>query len=106
MLAFQFRVNASFLTYSSHPITIPKSQIDYRSLGVQLASVRWVEVSAPDGRVLAAAIYSGTAGYGPYYQIRCQGYPGDAMCDIQKGTLLNVELHPSMRGTVVRLTSA
>jgi hypothetical protein len=106
VIRFQFRVNASFLSYLTHPITIPKTQVDYEVLRAQLGGMRDAEIRCPEGQVLDAVIYSGTAGYGLYYQIRCSGHPGDSMNSIQVETLLNVELRSSARGTSVRLTLA
>ena len=32
MISFRFNVNNSFMVYPTHPITVPKGQVDYGSL--------------------------------------------------------------------------
>lgn len=69
MFTFTFRINRSFLTYRSHPITIPKSQVDYGVIAAEGLTPDLLLV-LPNGEKIDGQLYSGVAGYGPYYQIR------------------------------------
>lgn len=73
MATFEFTVNQSFLEASGHPITVPKSQLDYKlllSLGLDHKNL---VVVLPKGERYEAEIYHGEAGYGEYFQIRFHG---------------------------------
>lgn len=76
MIRFHFGVNDSFLR-STHPITIPRKQVDYRELRAEGLDGGDITVVLPHGEELNAQIYSGIAGWGPYYQIRA--YSGQSM---------------------------
>ncbi len=67
---FKFRINKSFLNYPFHPITIPKSQIDYSKLKEEQHKLDNVQIILPNLENTNGYIYFGTAGYGDYYQIR------------------------------------
>ena len=62
---FRFTVNRSFLGYPSHPITIPRSQVDYDLVSVTERAA----IVYPRGEKLHGRIYHSTAKRGPYYQI-------------------------------------
>ena len=70
MIYFRFTINYSFMAYSTHPITVPKTQVDYDKLQkVDLDSGDF-RIIFPKGERVDAHMYYGTAGYGPYYQLR------------------------------------
>lgn len=89
MIQFKFRVNKSFLTKKSRPITILKSQ--YAKLEEENLSGRAVIV-APNGQRLPGKVYSGTANWGPYYQLQAEGYDHDPLSKLDIGTYLIVKL--------------
>ncbi len=70
MITFKFRINHSFLLYSSHPVTVPRSQVNYRDVEELLCSTREAWVSLPGIGAYRGIVYFNHAGYGPYYQIR------------------------------------
>ena len=73
MVIFQFTVNDSFLNVSNHPITVPKSHVDYKEVKSQKLEQGDLTVIYPKGERNIAHLYSGEAGYGDYYQIRTHG---------------------------------
>ncbi|MGH7630205.1 MAG: hypothetical protein ACREOF_12675 [Gemmatimonadales bacterium] len=70
MVGFGFRVNHSFLFYPAHPITVPRSQVDYGMVREMLLHDCDVWIIVPNATPVRGIIYQGYAGYGPYYQIR------------------------------------
>jgi hypothetical protein len=70
VIAFDFRINASFLGYSSHPITVPRSQVEYCEVERlrRLSDDVWITIHGR--RPIRGQLYRGTAGFGPYYQVR------------------------------------
>ena len=92
MLQFRFKVNQSFLTWPSHPITVPKSQIDFAQLEEEGLDRGDLKVVCPDGTSLSGKMYSGTAGFGPYYQIRMVVPETHPILDLPVGSRLSVEL--------------
>lgn len=79
MLYFRFTINASFLQYSTHPITVPKSQVKYSQLVSEEVDKGDLTIIFPKGERVRGHMYYGEAGYGPYYQIRMythQSLPG------------------------------
>ena len=73
MESFEFTVNDSFLEGSGHPITIPKSQLQYKALVALGLDHKHMLVVLPHGERFEAEIYHGEAGYGEYYQLRFNG---------------------------------
>ena len=71
MISFTFRITDSFLRYPSHPITIPRSKIDYAELRALLAFAGDVWLSLPTVGAWPAKVYHGYSGGGEYYQVRC-----------------------------------
>lgn len=92
MISFAFRVNRSFREYATHPITIPKSQVDYRQLERELAGGVEGDLRFPDGSSVPAFVYGGVAGYGPYFQIRSQRYSPWVAQRTAVGDLIEVDL--------------
>jgi hypothetical protein len=92
MIAFDFTVNPSFLITRSHPITVPKSQVEYRRIEAELGDARRLRVTDPDGSYVWGKLYEGTAGYGPYYQIRMDGRPNDAFFGLRPHTRVRVSM--------------
>jgi predicted HNH restriction endonuclease len=76
-ITFKFKINESFLNYSSHPITIPKSQIDYSILNKEQQKFDKVKINLLTEEKTNGYIYFGTAGYGDYYQIRFRDFKDD-----------------------------
>ena len=70
MIRFQFRGNRSFVEGAGHPITVPKSQVPYHLLEARIGSAREGRMTLPDGSHVGVHLYEGTAGYGPYFQLR------------------------------------
>ena len=102
MISFLFTVNRSFLEYPTHPVTVPRSRVDYaqlrrEGLGPSLTIV------APTGQTVTGRLYSGIAGYGHYYQIQADGHRGDPLYELPLGACLRVEVARGDMGTVVRL---
>lgn len=70
MLIFTFTSNRSFVVHGSHPITIPRSQVPYDELRAAKLDHDAITLVLPMGERLAARLYSGVSGYGPYFQLR------------------------------------
>jgi hypothetical protein len=70
LIWFRFKVNDSFKVYSWHPITVPKSQVDYDLLQKQGLHEGDLTIVFPHGERVRGHMYYGRAGYGPYYQVR------------------------------------
>jgi len=70
MLSFRFTINNSFLKYSTHPITVPKTQVQYKLIENEGFSRGDLTIIFPKGERIKGHMYYGMAGYGPYYQIR------------------------------------
>ncbi len=92
MISFNFKVNKSFLDNRSHPITIPKSEVDYEKIKNLNVESSPVTIICHDSSKLSGKIYRGVAGYGLYYQIRMNGYAGDPLYEIGLGKKLNVQI--------------
>ncbi len=73
MIYFEFIISDSFLKYSTHPITIPKTQVDYKEVEKGGFAQGDLTIIFPKGEKIRGHVYFGIAGYGPYYQIR--SYP-------------------------------
>lgn len=104
MIRFRFEVNKSFLDYETRPITIPKTQVDYGRIVKERLGADNVRVICPDMERLSGSIYSGVAGYGPYYQIRIDGSPSDPLRKLKCGDWLRVEVENT--GTLVEVRLA
>ena len=70
MNKFRFTINKSFISTSTHPITIPKSQVDYTKLENCGLGYGSYIIIFPKGEKYKGYMYFGTAGYGPYFQLR------------------------------------
>ena len=71
MFSFVFETNMSFMDYPSHPITVPRSKVDYDSFGTMCRHVETATVIHPRGERIPghAYEYRRRSGY-VYYQIR------------------------------------
>ena len=76
MILFTFSINSSFLNESAHPITIPKSQFEYKTIEEYNFDLDNITVIFPRGEKMTAHLYTGTAGYGSYYQLRFHAQDG------------------------------
>jgi hypothetical protein len=102
MVSFDFTVNSSFLSYPSHPITVPKTQVDYHRLERENLG-REIAIIEPNGMRMAGRLYRSIAGYGEYYQIRIQPDVPDPLYALQIGARLRVEMIRAATGGEVRL---
>jgi hypothetical protein len=91
MVAFDFTVNPSFVSYGSHPITVPKSQVNYERLEQEHMGHE-ITVIEPSGSRMAGWLSRGVAGYGEYNQIRVRPAVRDPLCRLPIGTGLRVEM--------------
>ncbi len=73
MISFHFKINDSFRAYSTHPITVPKSQVSYQELFDTGLDKGDLTIIWPKGERARGHMYHGEAGYGSYYQIRTYG---------------------------------
>jgi hypothetical protein len=72
MVKFIFRVNGSFLRYPSHPITIPRSRVDYARVEEILGNKEEVWIGIVGTATARGIIYSGRSGWGEYLQIQAR----------------------------------
>lgn len=92
MISFRFRINDSFRRYSTHPITVPKTQVEYKKIEQEGFSRGDLTIIFPKGERIRGHMYSGVAGFGPYYQIRF--YPNQHLPEyLATGTRIMVLLH-------------
>lgn len=92
MIHFRFTINKSFLDWPSHPITVPKSKVNYATLEAEGLDRGDLRVQSPDGSTLGGLMYSGKAGYGFYYQIRIDVPDRHSLLRLPLGSQLLVEL--------------
>lgn len=102
MIEFQFSVNKSFLSGGSHPITVPRSQVDYAALERE-GLVGEATVVAPTGTRMRGRVYSGTAGFGPYYQVKVDNASAEPIRRLRLGEQLLVQIQKVDGETVVTL---
>ncbi len=103
MVRFRFTVNKSFLDWPTHPITVPKSKVDYTSLEDEGLDDGELRIQTPDGSTSGGLMYSGKAGYGFYYQIRMNVPDGHSLLSLPIGSELIVELERNGKTSLVRL---
>lgn len=70
---FIFRLNRSFLRYPNHPITVPRSEVDYATLAADELDQGEFRIILPKGERFLAKMYSGVSSYGPYLQLKFSG---------------------------------
>jgi hypothetical protein len=92
MIYFNFAANDSFLLQSAHPITIPRSRVNYADLVAQGLGKGPLIVTYPRGERLQGVMYSGVAGFGAYYQIQARSDRGRFPKYLKKGDRLLVVL--------------
>lgn len=103
MITFTFEVNRSFLNYFHRPITIPRGQVSYDNLESAGLCSNDLDILCPDGEKMSGKMVYSRAGYGPYYQIRIDGFQNDPLSRLPKGQQVIVEMQ-KVQGTVeVRL---
>lgn len=93
MITFDFRINASFLNYTSHPITVPRSQVAYSEVERLRRLSEDVWISIHGRRSLRGQLYRGTAGFGPYYQIRALDAVQLAGAPVELGAQAQVSMY-------------
>ena len=106
MISFRFKVGNSFLGYMSRPITIPKSQVNYKDIEAEQLHSDNVRIICPNGELMSGSIIYAKAGYGPYYQIKVEGKDNDPLSRLDYGQILNVQVERTGRITEVRLDKA
>jgi hypothetical protein len=100
MVTFPFRIGNAFLNYKWHPITIPTAY--YGRLEEEGLVAEDVSIASPFGST-SGSVEHGTAGYGPYYQIKMVGgQTRDPMVQFNFGQCITVELERV--GKTVRIT--
>ena len=52
MIIFRFKINDSFINYYTHPITVPKSQVDYNQLVRENLDSGDLNIIFPKGEIL------------------------------------------------------
>jgi len=100
MISFPFTTNKSFLNTGNHPITIPKEvwlKLRYQGILSETdakGDKKQAKVVDPKGKSAVGFIYRGTAGYGPYYQVKlpCAAIPLDFCFGLEIGERINVEI--------------
>lgn len=99
-IRFDFKMNQSFKTYGQ--LTVPK--VCYSRLECEGFRDGNLTVAFEDQRELRGFMYSATAGYGPYYQIRMPPNGFHPLFSLPNGTFVSVALERSNDGDrVVRI---
>lgn len=106
VLQFSFVVNKSFLGSNSHPITVPRTQVEYAVIAASHAGNKPLKIVCPNAQTLQGHLYEGVAGYGPYYQIRMDGFVSDPLYDLRLGDRVLVDLDVSAHTARIRHHSA
>lgn len=102
MVSFDFSTNASFLSYPSHPITVPRKHIP--DIDHQHLAPGPVTIISPSGRSYRGRLYKGRSSWGEYYQVRTNAVPAvDDLSKIPFGQLLQVTIERAYGGIEVRL---
>lgn len=73
MILFWFFVNKSFLTKTTHPITVPRSQVDYKAIKAAGIDQSRLIVILPRGQRFEAHLYSGVNNRGHFLQLVFHG---------------------------------
>ena len=73
MAVFRFTAGKAFLENNGHPITVPKSQLPYRTLEAEGLCQKHVTIVFPRGERFEGQLYHGEAGYGEDYQLQVRG---------------------------------
>jgi hypothetical protein len=92
MIGFPFRVNPSFRTYPTHPITIPRGLVSYRELDDAASECLTIDVAYPNGGIVPARISRGQAGFGEYRQIRGLKAAGWPSVIAKEGEWVDIEI--------------
>lgn len=91
-LHFRFRINKSFLGYSSHPITVPRGDVNYERLRDENLHQGDFAVVFPQGERATARMYPGNSSWGPYHQLRFRGEHRDIPKYVKDGNDIFVVL--------------
>lgn len=70
VIKFRFEINKSFKSSPTHPITVPRSLVDYAKLEKIGFDKGDFIIIFPKGERVKGRMNSGVSSYGPYYQIR------------------------------------
>lgn len=73
MVLFWFFVNKSFLTKTTHPITVPRGQVDYKAIETAGLDQDRLIVVLPRGERFEAHLYSNVNNRGHYLQLQFHG---------------------------------
>jgi hypothetical protein len=69
-MSFYFTINNSFLKSTTHPITVPRSQVGHKKIEEEGFNQGDLTIIFPKGERVRGHMYHGVSGRGPYYQIR------------------------------------
>jgi hypothetical protein len=103
MIQFPFRVNASFKGYRSHPITVPRTRVNYFTLAGETGWKREGLLHLPDGTHVPVQLYWGTAGFGPYVQLRAKDWSAWASGVARIGDVVTVTIQRRNDGLTVSI---
>jgi len=104
-ISFNFKINKSFLKYSSHPITIPREFYPFLDMH-GITKKQEAQIIFPNGSTAAAYIHYSKAGWGEYHQIRIRNYySGMGLADLKVGDSVKVELFKDGEKTHIELSS-
>ena len=106
MVKFRFIVGSAFLNYMWHPITIPKSQVDYKILESEHLAEEGLKIICPNGQGMTGHMYHGVAGYGPYYQIKINGHGNDNLFRLNHRQPLIIEIERVGKEVQVKINEA
>lgn len=104
-VTFNFKVNKSFLNYSSHPLTIPIEFYEFLDIHKILENQDATFVF-PDGSTAVGYIYHGTSGWGIYRQIKIRNqYAGGGVARLRVGDKVKVEIYKEGELTRIDLSN-
>ena len=103
MVEFYFTVNKPFVKYANHPITVPRTQVDYADLENKGLDRRELKIQYEHGEWMPGYMHSGSSGYGPFYQLR-HSPPYKQLPTLKKGDQVLVKLRQGEGHTLVTIT--
>lgn len=103
---FKFTINKSFLSYSNHPITIPKEFYPFLDIHAIIKN-KEATIVFPDGSTAEGFIYYLNEGWGgEYHQIRMRNpYSGVGISNYKVGDVIRVEIFKIGENTHIELSN-